>query len=1555
MKGVCVGFDAGSAVIHWVVLAESGRIVAAPPGRFHFGAPLATLRGIWHELRRDLNGTPILATAFTGSAAAPLAELFPGTLFEYESVAIPRGVGNLVPGATYVAHMGAKDSYFFTLGTVDVQGEGNGTTSFPAVSRTVLLDWSTSTKCGGGSGTLLEKQVRRLFGKNLEGAIVSRNDREAALSACFAEAEQAAARHPSEEGYNARCGVVIQSDLIHDQNEGLPRDRIVAKLLATVTANFVTDVVGYRDLDPSAGAVCTGGVFASPWILERLRTLTGLAFHRPPAFANVAALGVALGALAAGNRVVAELDILQETHSGSEKGRRFAPPLRNVLPLVHLHEGETPPASFPQNDSEAHFRDVVIGVDGGSTTTKAAVLDLETGSLLDGIYLATAGDPEGALLEVFRHLEKNRRGVSVAGVCTTGSARKLYERMLLSRNKKESALAEGCVVADGAVDEITCHAAAIKFWDPDIDTVFEIGGQDMKFTTFKRTAEGATDEIREARMNYSCQAGAGQTLENLARILGMDVKDSLQEAALRAERVPLIDATCGVFMEMDVNRLIAEGLPPEEIAAGVVRGTAESYFTKFVGGRKAVGERCSCQGGPSLGKAFLAGLAAVTGTEIHAYPNRELFGAVGAALVVRDALRKARREGRETRSAFRGWEAVRSRMESAEVLCREHFGELSCGQRNCKLRIFRMEGEDVLTGGFCPRGNSETSGRERPDYVEIFHSLMERHFDGIRWQDLPELDPEDAERTVVIRRSNSTLGHLGIWSARVLHRLGFLPVLTPATDDDIVQRGIKRARTEFCIAMKISTGHALLAASEPRIAYAFNPAFIEERQERPPHLKFCVYSEAEGFILRDALGRLRDRCIDPVWYLGDRKGMAAELKRVLAKLGRTVPDVTILEAFADADAGTAAFLNDLARIGDSFLDAVRTSGEPGYIGLGRDYVVLDPKASSSSGHMFSKVRGMRYIPQIFLQHRYRHLSVEGVAENEYWFHSLDILKASLFVAKTPGLYPIRQMNFACGPDSIKFFMEETLFSRVDKPFLHLVTDAQTNNAPFVTRAEAHERIVLRSALSGKRGSPSQQTGALEEKASTEGTEPVLPCLGAVPGAAATRASECRPSSPDGENRTRRTGWARKRCWLVPNMGDASRIVTAFFRHRGIAARAIPTDTPASRERGAALIKTETCFPLKGAVGDVTAFLDELAAEHGGREQVGAAFLLALPTASGPCRLGKYAEVLRILLDQQGFDTLPILRTSCDDAYLDILDAAGAVSFRDKALLAAGLYMTARLADAFDDAALRFRPYATDRNRFEEYRKERLAALETVLAAKGIFSRRIFLWAQETLDGFSALAPRAFSVRFPLVLYAGEIYMRQHDPYTRFVIHTLEQEELEVVRGPISEWMDYVAHLAGERKSGLVRMVGRAFLSWADRWAARLFRGITKDRQVLPSPETVLSRIEEADIFSRHITGESPLSIGLFFEFLEGRLRSREGGPEICGYFHVGPFTCMQEGVATAIMNDLARERRRRSPDALVPVVHAFFGDSPNPNLRAEIAAFREQVYLKSAMNRRKVS
>ncbi len=194
--------------------------------------------------------------------------------------------------------------------------------------------------------------------------------------------------------------------------------------------------------------------------------------------------------------------------------------------------------------------------------------------------------------------------------------------------------------------------------DDRIDTIFEIGGQDMKFTTFRREEDRVTDQVDEARMNYSCQAGAGQTLENMSTILGLDVRDSLQELALEADRVPVIDATCGVFMELEEQRLIAENHSAREIAAAITRATASSYFNKFVGGTSHVGERCSCQGGPSLGKAFLAAMADVTGRDIHAYPGRELMGALGAALFIRERILSARRDGQETASAFRGWGAA---------------------------------------------------------------------------------------------------------------------------------------------------------------------------------------------------------------------------------------------------------------------------------------------------------------------------------------------------------------------------------------------------------------------------------------------------------------------------------------------------------------------------------------------------------------------------------------------------------------------------------------------------------------------------------------------------------------------------------------------------------------------------------------------------------------------------------------------------------------------------------------------------------------------------------
>jgi predicted nucleotide-binding protein (sugar kinase/HSP70/actin superfamily) len=119
---------------------------------------------------------------------------------------------------------------------------------------------------------------------------------------------------------------------------------------------------------------------------------------------------------------------------------------------------------------------------------------------------------------------------------------------------------------------------------------------------------------------------------------------------------------------------------------------------------------------------------------------------------------------------------------------------------------------------------------------------------------------------------------------------------------------------------------------------------------------------------------------------------------------------------------------------------------------------LDPEASSIRRD-FSQIRGLDYIPQIFLEHKFMSIPLNEIVENEFWVESVKILKAHLFVAGHPNLFAIRMMNFACGPDSLKVYQEEKIQQAAGKPMLVLLTDAQTNNAPFVTRTEAHERVV----------------------------------------------------------------------------------------------------------------------------------------------------------------------------------------------------------------------------------------------------------------------------------------------------------------------------------------------------------------------------------------------------------------------------------------------------------------------------------------------------------------
>lgn len=1447
-------------------------VVYSPPPSLHGGKPLDTLTSQWQEMTALFPAGSIVSTSFTGIGSAAFPEVFPGIIREQDSLCILRGTRLAAPESGIILHVGAKDAYFFSVG-------GGG-------ERPVLFDWSPGSKCGAGSGTLLEKQLRRLFPAD--------PGEPEDLGQMLSIAEYAALPHEGIAGYSARCGVVLQSDLIHDQNEGVDRGRIMARLFRTIAANIVQDVIGNRELKPGSKAILTGGLAGCGAVFRHIRDLTMLEMALPRYFWNVGAIGAALIAMERGNRVVADMDRAGDTISAARARREYAPPLSGSLAAVFVH----PSRERHESRDQGGAGEVVIGIDGGSTTTKAVILSLDSGDILGGEYVSTHGDPVRALAGIMERLSLRLGGPAAAGVCTTGSARKLFERILSSPALRRKLEGEGKMVPDASIDEITCHALGIRSMDDGIDTIFEIGGQDMKFTTFRREGGRATDEVDEARMNYSCQAGAGQTLENMAMILGLEVKNSLQDEALKAERVPVIDATCGVFMEMEEHRLIAENHSRAEVAAAIVRATASSYFNRFVGGPRHVREKCSCQGGPSLGIAFLAAMSAVTGREIHAYPGRELMGALGAAIFLRDSILSARRGGLATASAFRGWSAASEPFSGREMSCTDHFGKASCGKRNCALKIFSIGGEDTVSGGFCPLGNSEGAGTARPDHVRLFHSIVEKHFEGVLFDD-PGRGDTGGRPVIGIRRCTATIGARAVWSSALFSALGFLPVLSPVSDERVSGLGLKHSSTDFCIAMRLSAGHTALLASDSRIDHIFIPCLIDRsRKTRPDHM-FCIYTEAEGFLPGDDLGLPEGRIIRPVWHLGDRGQMAGELGDVLARAGHVVTVQEILGAFVHADASEEAFCRDIAKAGDLFLARLAESGEKGYVGLGRDYVVLDPAASSDTGRMFSSLRGMNYIPQSFLGHLYGSVPIDELAANEYWEHSSEILKASIFTARHPGLFPIRQMNFACGPDSIKFFMEEAVFRRAGKPFLHLLTDAQTNNAPFVTRAEAFERVAAR----------------------------------------------WRPAEIPIEAFSfirNRPGPLHGRKWLVPSMGNASLLGAAAMRRRGIDARTAPTATREARRAADRLISSETCFPLKGVIGDIISHLEEEALAKG-QERVNEEYLVFLPSTSGPCRFGKYAEVMGFALDSLGFGGVPVLSPSTDSGYMDTRSLGLDLPPLSKAGLLSDIYNSLRAADLYDDLLLRFRPYAADRGSFREAAQERLSLLEGIIESNGASLNGVTAWGRETARVFRSLSGTG-AERFPLVLYLGEIYMRHHDQYTGNAAEMLEMQGIELVRGPMTEWLRYVIHI-GERKNPRLEFTAAAmYMSFVEKIIRNATRDCLEERVVLPHPEDTLRETERSRVYHPDIRGESAISVGIFNAFLNEGLSVRPEFP-VCGIFHVGPFTCMQEGVAAARIRGMIKAKRRTDPELIVPVMHASFGESPNPNLEAEIAAFREQCLL----------
>lgn len=485
-------------------------------------------------------------------------------------------------------------------------------------------------KCAAGSGEFFVQQIGRM-GLGMEEAI-----QRSFLGKVVPLA--------------SRCSVHCKSDITHklNRNEATPED--ILHTLHDSMSNKVIALLEKGARNPKR-VLLIGGVARNAAMVAALRDkLPATEFVVLPESPWFEAWGTALLA----------------RDSRSETSPKIAAPSRlGELPPLHLYAEQvqmipTQPAQAPPDGL------LVLGVDAGSTTTKAVLVDPSTHALVASHYGRTKGNPVAATRECLQALIEQVGNRPIGLVGTTGSARELVGAYLGTEH---------------VYNEISAHAAGATHFDPDVDTIFEIGGQDSKYIYLRNGVP------IDYAMNNACSAGTGSFLEESAQgDLGVTLSE-IADLALAAPSPVHFKATCAAFINSDIRLAQQQGHPRDNIIAGLVYAIAANYLNR-VKGPRYVGKKVFLQGGVALNRAVGHAFAHSVGRQVVIPPSPELLGALGVGLL---ALKRSVDMGRSRNLASLG----------ASDMTR--VGRFNCGacKMYCSIDRFEVAGRRFPFGGRC--------------------------------------------------------------------------------------------------------------------------------------------------------------------------------------------------------------------------------------------------------------------------------------------------------------------------------------------------------------------------------------------------------------------------------------------------------------------------------------------------------------------------------------------------------------------------------------------------------------------------------------------------------------------------------------------------------------------------------------------------------------------------------------------------------------------------------------------------------------------------------------
>ena len=984
MKKHTLGIDIGSTTVKIAILDENDTLVFSDYER-HFANIQETLANLLQKAEDQL-GELTLCPVITGSGGLTLANHLE-VPFVQEVIAVSTSLQKLAPKTDVAIELGGEDAKIIYFENGNVEQRMNGI-------------------CAGGTGSFID-QMASLLQTDAPGL----NEYAKHYKALYPIA--------------ARCGVFAKTDIQPLINDGATKEDLSASIFQAVVNQTISGLACGK---PIRGHVAfLGGPlhFLSELKTAFIRTLKLDDEHiiAPDNSHLFAAIGSALNAKQDVTVSLIELkERMRTTIKLDFEVERMEPLFATEDDYQAFHDRQSS-YKVKTGDLSTYKGKCFLGIDAGSTTTKTALVG-EDGTLLYSFYSNNNGNPLkttiGSIKEIYELLPED---AEIAFSCSTGYGEALIKAALL--------------LDEGEVETVS-HYYAAAFFDPEVDCILDIGGQDMKCIKIRNQT------VDSVQLNEACSSGCGSFIETFAKSLNYTVQD-FAKAALFAKHPIDLGTRCTVFMNSKVKQAQKEGAEVSDISAGLAYSVIKNALYKVikVSDASELGKHIVVQGGTFYNDAVLRSFEKIANCQAIRPDIAGIMGAFGAALIARERYQ----EGEKT--SMLSIDQINSLQYTTSMAnCR------GC-TNNCRLTINKFSGgRKYISGNRCERGLGKEKNKDH--IPNLFDYKYKRIFS------YEPLSADKASRGQVgIPRVLNMFENYPFWYT-FFTELKYQVVLSPTSTRKIYELGIESIPSESeCYPAKLAHGHVTWLIRNG-VKFIFYPCIPYERNEFPDAVNHyncpIVTSYAEN--IKNNVDELNDPSItfrNPF--------LAFTSEEILTnRLVEEFPDIPAAEVKAAAHKAweeLAAVHTDIQKKGEETLQYLKETGRRGIVLAGRPYHI-DPEIHHGIPDMINS-----YGIAVFTEDSVAHLGhlERPIRVNDQWMYHSRLYSAANFVKTREDLDLIQLNSFGCGLDAVTTDEVYEILDGSDKIYTCLKID-EVNNL-------GAARIRIRSLIAAIRAKQAQ--------------------------------------------------------------------------------------------------------------------------------------------------------------------------------------------------------------------------------------------------------------------------------------------------------------------------------------------------------------------------------------------------------------------------------------------------------------------------------------------------